>query len=144
MDPASAISALTSMSSSGGVSSMSQANTVLQQGGVGGSTFNFSLPEAPQPVVEAGGFQPTQVGALAQYTGAEPTNYGHMMQQMVRDVNDAQQTAGAKVRDVLMGGPTTINDAMVSVQEAGVSFKLLSQVRNKLVDSYQEIMRMQV
>lgn len=143
MDPVTSLTALSSAASSAGVSSMSQANLAVQPGGVGG-TPAFQLPEAPSPVVESGGFQTAQVGELAQVGGAEPTSYGHMLQQMVRQVNDMQQTAGSKVRDVLMGGPTTINDAMVSVEESGVSFKLLSQVRNKLVDSYQEIMRMQV
>ncbi len=143
MDPISIASALSSSSSIGGAGgAMAQtgsANTVVHQ--VAGESFRFNMPEAPQPLVEGGAFQPAQVYAT---NGAEPTSYGHMLQQMVRQVNDIQDTAGSKVRDVLMGGPTTINDAMVSVQEAGVSFKLLSQVRNKLVDSYQEIMRMQV
>ncbi len=141
MDPLSIASALSSSSSVGGAGSLASgsANTVVHQ--MGGESFRFQMPDAPQPVVEGGAFQPAQVYATS---GTEPTSYGHMMQQMVRQVNDIHSTAGSKVRDVLMGGPTTVNDAMVAVQEAGVSFKLLSQVRNKLVDSYQEIMRMQV
>lgn len=66
------------------------------------------------------------------------------MQQVVRDVNQVQQVSGEKVRDVLQGGKTSIHDAMIAVEESGVAFTMLTEMRNKLLESYQEVMRIPV
>jgi flagellar hook-basal body complex protein FliE len=76
--------------------------------------------------------------------GGSPATWGHMFQQMVLDVNSQQQTASAKVADVLKGGPTPVHDAMVSTEEASLSFEMLAEMRNKIVDAYQQVMQMQV
>lgn len=72
------------------------------------------------------------------------STWGHLVQEMVREVNEKQSAAGEKVRDVLSGGPTEVHDALIAVQESGVSFQMLAEIRNKFLESYQEIMRMQV
>jgi flagellar hook-basal body complex protein FliE len=76
--------------------------------------------------------------------GDGPSTWGHMVQQMVMDTNSLQQSAAQKVNDVLRGGPTPVHEAMIATQEAGLSFTFLSEVRNKVVDAYQQIMQMQV
>jgi len=70
--------------------------------------------------------------------------WGHMVQQMVMDVNSQQQTAAQKVSDVLQGGPTPVHDAMVATEEASLSFEFLGEMRNKMVEAYQQVMQMQV
>ena len=74
----------------------------------------------------------------------EPTTWGHMVNQMVASVEHSQQVAGAKVQDVLRGGPTPVHEAMIAVEEASMSFQVLAEMRNKALDAYQEIMRMPV
>ena len=76
--------------------------------------------------------------------GAGPSTWGHMVQQMVMDVNAKQSTAAAKVSDVLQGGPTPVHDAMVATEEASLSFEFLGEMRNKIVDAYNQVMQMQV
>jgi flagellar hook-basal body complex protein FliE len=91
-------------------------------------------PEVMQmaaPVVASGG-------------GSSPTTWGHMVQQMVMDVNSKQQNANALVNDVLKGGPTPVHQAMISSEEASLSFEFLAQVRNKVIDAYNTVMQMQV
>jgi len=73
-----------------------------------------------------------------------PNTWGHMVQQMVMSVNSQQQTAAQKVSDVLQGGPTPVHDAMVATEEASLSFEFLGEVRNKIVEAYQQVMQMQV
>ena len=73
-----------------------------------------------------------------------PSTWGHMVQQMVMDVNSKQVTAAQKVSDVLQGGPTPVHEAMIASEEASVSFEFLSEMRNKVVDAYQQVMQMQV
>jgi flagellar hook-basal body complex protein FliE len=76
--------------------------------------------------------------------GSSASTWGHMAQQMVLNVSNQQQSAAAQVNDVLRGGPTPVHQAMIATEEAGLSFEFLAQVRNKLVDAYQQIMQMQV
>jgi len=90
------------------------------------------------------GATPAMPAAPAVGSGDGPTTWGHMMQQMVLDVNSKQQTAAAQVSDVLQGGPTPVHQAMISSEEASLSFEFLSEMRNKLVDAYQQVMQMQV
>jgi flagellar hook-basal body complex protein FliE len=77
-------------------------------------------------------------------SAGSPSTWGHMMQQMVLDVNSKQATAAQKVNDVLQGGPTPVHEAMAATEEASLSFEFLAEMRNKVVESYQTIMQMQV
>jgi len=76
--------------------------------------------------------------------GASPTTWGHMVQQMVMDVNSKQQNANALVTDVLKGGPTPVHEATIATEEASLSFEFLAEVRNKVIDAYNQVMQMQV
>jgi flagellar hook-basal body complex protein FliE len=59
-------------------------------------------------------------------------------------VNTMQQDAGKLVNDMVMGKEQDITKVMTAVEKAGVAFDTLMAVRNKLVESYQEILRMRV
>ncbi|MFA7329712.1 MAG: flagellar hook-basal body complex protein FliE [Candidatus Delongbacteria bacterium] len=56
--------------------------------------------------------------------------------QQVQSDDTAARFAAGQVEDV--------HDAMISLEKASLSFKFMVEVRNKLLDGYQEIMRMQV
>ncbi len=84
------------------------------------------------------------VAAAAPADGSAPTTWGHMVQQMVLDVNTKQHDAGALVNDVLKGGPTPVHQAMIATEEASLSFEFLAEVRNKVLDAYNNVMQMQV
>jgi flagellar hook-basal body complex protein FliE len=62
----------------------------------------------------------------------------------VQEVSDKQAAAGNAVTGLLSGQNVSLHQAMISVEEASVSFQLMVEVRNRLLDSYQELMRMQV
>ena len=63
---------------------------------------------------------------------------------MVSDVSAKQAAAGEAMKSVMAGGDVPLHQAMIAVQEASISFQLMVEVRNKLLESYQELMRMQV
>jgi flagellar hook-basal body complex protein FliE len=63
---------------------------------------------------------------------------------MVSEVNAKQAAAGQAVADLQAGKPVTLHQAMISMEEASISFQLMAEVRNRLLESYQELMRMQV
>ncbi len=76
---------------------------------------------------------------------AQPTySFQNLAGDFVRDVNAKQVAAGDAVNGLLSGKNVSLHQAMISMEEAGVSFQLMVEVRNKLLDSYQELMRMQI
>ena len=71
-------------------------------------------------------------------------SFSDFLGQMVTDVNAKQGVAGAAVEGVLSGQNVPLHQAMIAMEEASVSFQLMVEVRNKLLESYQELMRMQI
>ena len=59
-------------------------------------------------------------------------------------VNQLAQTSDAKQRDLAMGKDVELHDVMIAAEQASVAINLTMQIRNKLVESYQEVMRMQI
>jgi flagellar hook-basal body complex protein FliE len=70
--------------------------------------------------------------------------FADMFEKFIKGVDRKKKVAKNEVQDLILGKSDIIHEAMVKVQEAGVAFNLMIQVRNKLVDSYKELMRMQV
>lgn len=70
--------------------------------------------------------------------------FGEVLKKAVESVNAMQHEAGRLEEAVAHGENVNIHQAVIAGQKAGLSFNLLMQVRNKMVEAYQEIMRMQV
>jgi flagellar hook-basal body complex protein FliE len=83
-----------------------------------------------------------QAGGLVQKTGGN-TDFAALLQQSIASVNDTQQSAG-KMAEAFETGAANIGlaDVMVATQKASVSFQAMLQVRNKLVEAYQDVMNM--
>ncbi|HUB87554.1 MAG TPA: flagellar hook-basal body complex protein FliE [Verrucomicrobiae bacterium] len=97
-----------------------------------------------QPLAPALPVSPAeQPGALAP---AQPSgdSFSTMLGKMVSEVNDQQISAAQTVNNLQAGGNVSLHSAVIAMEEANVSFQLMVEVRNKLLDAYQEIMKMQV
>jgi flagellar hook-basal body complex protein FliE len=76
--------------------------------------------------------------------GAVPSEgFGKMLDGLVASVDAKQATANSLTQKVLLGDSDQLHQSVIAMQEAGVSFSLMVEVRNKLIESYQELMRMQ-
>jgi len=71
-------------------------------------------------------------------------SFAKIMTDMVSQVNERQQAADQAVQEVQAGGAKNLHQAMIALEEADISLRFLVQVRNKAMDAYQEIMRLQV
>lgn len=72
-------------------------------------------------------------------------DFGAMLKASIDAVNATQQGAGTMVQRFETGDPQMeLGEVMVALQKADISFKAMTEVRNKLVDAYQEIMNMPV
>jgi flagellar hook-basal body complex protein FliE len=59
-------------------------------------------------------------------------------------VNQLQQDAADAKSAYAIGEKANLHDTMIAIEQADVSFRMLMQVRNRIVEAYQEILRMQV
>ena len=71
-------------------------------------------------------------------------SFQNLLGNFVGEVNDKQAAAGDAIAGLMSGKNVSLHQAMISMEEASVSFQMMVEVRNKLLDSYQELMRMQV
>ena len=62
----------------------------------------------------------------------------------VKTVNDIQTNADKMSTNLATGKQENIHETMLAVSQAELSFKLMVQIRNKALEAYQEVMRMQV
>ena len=78
-------------------------------------------------------------------SGAGPSAFGAMLKQGIDAVNSSQQSA-ANLADAYERGASGVDLAqvMLETQKASVSFRALTEVRNRLVNVYQEIMNMPI
>lgn len=77
--------------------------------------------------------------------GAGDGEFAKILEQSIDAVNQAQHRASALAEAFESGAPNAdLAEVMVSLQKADLSFKAMTEVRNKLVSAYQEIMNMPV
>jgi flagellar hook-basal body complex protein FliE len=103
--------------------------------------MHVNANQIPLPSVRG----PVEVpGAASGTTPAEGGSFADVLADSLKQVNSLQQEADAAIQTLATGGPTTLHDTMLAVQKADLSFRLMMQVRNKIVEAYQEVLRMQV
>lgn len=72
------------------------------------------------------------------------TNFKDTLQGLVRDVDKMQKDAEETSRRLLTGEVEDVHQVMIAMEEAQTSFQLMMEIRNKIVEAYKEVMRMQV
>ena len=78
-------------------------------------------------------------------SGVAKPDFGKLLEESINKVNEAQQHAGNLALSFEAGNPNVdLGQVMVALQKASLSFEAMTQVRNKLVSAYQEVMNMQV
>lgn len=65
------------------------------------------------------------------------------MSQEVASVNQQMVSAEQGLQQLAAGGPVSLHEVMMRAEEARLSFQLVVQMRNKVLEAYQDIMRMQ-
>jgi flagellar hook-basal body complex protein FliE len=73
-----------------------------------------------------------------------PEDFQQTLKTAVREVNALQVNAKEQVDRLVAGEEVDLHDVMISAEEAGVAFDLMMEIRNKLLEAYQEIQRMSI
>lgn len=71
-------------------------------------------------------------------------SFASVLKKSLGEVNAMQQKADAAITALATGEKVSLHETMIAMEQADVSFRLMMQVRNKIVEAYQEILRMQV
>lgn len=71
-------------------------------------------------------------------------SFASYLEAQLNDVNQVQVEANEAVAAMATGRSHNIHETMIALDKADVSFRMLVKVRNKAVEAYQEIMRMQI
>jgi flagellar hook-basal body complex protein FliE len=82
-------------------------------------------------------------GSMGSGADAGEGGFGDILKNAVNTVNSLNDNASAQVGNLLQGGNADVNSVMIAVEKADVSFQLMMQVRNKIVNAYQDIEKMQ-
>jgi flagellar hook-basal body complex protein FliE len=69
---------------------------------------------------------------------------GKFFSELVSKVNDIQVQSDKSIQGLASGENKNLHEVMIAVEKASISFQFMSQVRNKALEAYQEVMRMQV
>jgi len=76
--------------------------------------------------------------------GEATQGFVETLKDSIREVNRHQLDANQSIRELVAGRTKNVHETMLAVERADLSLKLMVQVRNKIMDAYREIMRMQV
>ena len=82
-------------------------------------------PTAPKPGAQAGG------------------SFGKLLNEAIQQVNDVEKGSQGELQKFL-SNESDLHSVMIALEKADLSFQTMMQVRNKIVQAYQEIMKSQV
>lgn len=81
-------------------------------------------------------------------SGAQPTTsggmFGNVVEKFIQDTNNQQLQADLSVQRLATGESDSVHETMLALAKADLSLRVFMEVRNKVIDAYQEVMRMQM
>ncbi len=96
--------------------------------------------------MEIKGLGEGQFQSLLQEKGKKTTgaDFGDVIKEFLKWVNEEQQKATEVKESVLAGEEVPLHRMVIELEKAGVALNLLIEIRNRLLEGFQELMRMQV
>ena len=103
---------------------------------------------ALEPVAAAGGplYATDAIGRGVSGVDAAraPYDFARLMDRGLNELNASVGVAEASIRDLAAGKPVELHEVMIQLERARIDVQTFVQVRNKLIESYQDLMRMQL
>ncbi len=87
-----------------------------------------SFPQAPAGKIPAG----------------DKEGFGDMLKNAIESINGLQQESGVAQDEFIKGEAAELHQVMIAAEKAGISFDLLLEIRRRLVEAYQDIIRMPI
>lgn len=87
---------------------------------------------------------PTSKSAQSGTAAKTSMPFSEVVQRAVDGVNDMQVQADQKSADLISGKTDDVHDVSIAMQRSKLSFELMMEIRNKLLDTYKEVSRIQM
>ena len=100
------------------------------------NTFNTSKPIGPLPS------SPNWKGKIGIDGPGEKTSFGEMFKGFMGDVNHLQNNAGQSIQKMIAGEIKDPHQVMLAVGEAKMALNLLIEIRNKVLEAYNDVIHM--
>lgn len=71
-------------------------------------------------------------------------SFSSVLHEALDDINKLQLNADEAISKVQLSNTASVHEAIIALEKADLSFRAMMQVRNKILEAYQEIMRFQV
>ena len=71
-------------------------------------------------------------------------SFGELLLNAINDVNNLQKKADVEIQKLVSGKSKNIHQTMLAVEKADIAFRTMNQLRLKVIESYREILKMQV
>jgi flagellar hook-basal body complex protein FliE len=100
-----------------------------------------------EPLVTIEPLRPLQAAQTAPQAAGAPAaakSFGDMLEQSIAQVNDLQTQADKLTQSLAAGKLEDLHTVMVAMAKASLALEFTIQVRNKVIEAYQELMRTQV
>ncbi len=107
--------------------------------------FRPELPQIkPGAPIPASPQEPLKGMPLPGPQPREEVSFQESIKNFICDVDELQKISKGKIEDFIAGEISDVHEVMIAVEKASTSFQLLMELRNKMLDAYQEIKRMSV
>jgi len=80
----------------------------------------------------------------AKKSGDAGGSFSKILKNSIEQINQLQSEADRSIEHLVAGNTKNLHETMIAMEKADISFRLMMQVRNKIIEAYHEIMRMQV
>lgn len=110
---------------------VSNANRFLDSGRIGGSGDSKSMK------INDSGFSSSG-------TSSSQKSFADTLTEAINNVNELHKASDKGIQNLATGKTDNIAEVMIASEKADIALKLMVQVRNKIIDAYQEVMKMQV
>lgn len=104
---------------------ISNANKFIESGGIRSNQLDQSTPKLNE-------------------TNEAGKTFADTLKEAIGQVNELQKTSDIKAQELVTGKTDDVAGVMLATEKADIALRTMVQVRNKIIDAYQEIMRMQV
>jgi flagellar hook-basal body complex protein FliE len=90
------------------------------------------------------GLGASQINKLASKPDKNQLNFAEMVKNNINETNNLLNMADEHTKDFAVGDMQNLHEVMIAVEEANLALNYTMQIRNKVIEGYQEIMRMQI
>ena len=108
------------------------------------NNFEYGLYNGESSQTNINAVQPVSIDKTTATDRVNAPGFAQMFENFIKGVDQKKKISKKETQDLILGRSDNIHEAVVKSQEAGVAFNLMIEVRNKLVDSYQTLMKMSV